>query len=268
MPRLVRRSGLTLIELLIAVSIMAMVTGSLAALSHGVRLAFEYTEGHGLATQHARVVLDRMARHVEGATASERFPGFLVVPTMDGGVEYPETLVIWHPTSTASDPSGLPKFNELIIYAPSLSSPSQLLEITVPSDTRTTPDITNLSQWRTELNSIRGSSRSQEYALTSLLRTVGLAGSAGNGQSRGAVRFTTRLRPSEAEWTAYKNGTRAWASLPWMQGVFGSKTGLRQASLAIELQLMPGDVPIVANAGSRIPIPFFGAAALVYRLER
>lgn len=262
------RSGLTLIELLIAMSIMAMVIGSLGALAHGVQLAFEYTEGHGLATQHARIVLDRIERHVEEATASEQFPGFLVVPSIVGSWEFPETLVIWHPSGSASDPDGLPRFNELVIYSPSLNAPNQLLEITVPNDSRAVPEIANLAQWRSELNTIRGGTRSQSYVLTSLLRTCSAPGGSGNTQWRGALRFVARLRPSEAEWAAYKDGTVDWADLPWVREVFGSKTGLRQVSLQIELQLMPGATPIVANENTHTAVPFFGAAALVYPLER
>lgn len=262
------RGGLTLIELLIAMSIMAMVIGSLGALAHGVQLAFEYTEGHGLATQHARVAIDRLTRHVEEATTSGQFPGFLVVPSIEGSGEYPETLVIWHPSGLAADPEGLPRFNELVIYSPSLNAPNQLLEITVPTDNRTVPDVSNLAQWRSELNTIRGGSRSQSQVLTSLLRTCSAPGGSGNTQRRGALRFSARLRPSEAEWTAYKEGTADWADLPWVQGVFGSQTGLRQASLQIELQLMPGTTPIVAHENTHVAVPFFGSAALVYPLER
>jgi hypothetical protein len=205
---------------------------------------------------------------VEEATTSGQFPGFLVVPSIEGSGEYPETLVIWHPSGLAADPEGLPRFNELVIYSPSLNAPNQLLEITVPTDNRTVPDVSNLAQWRSELNTIRGGSRSQSQVLTSLLRTCSAPGGSGNTQRRGALRFSARLRPSEAEWTAYKEGTADWADLPWVQGVFGSQTGLRQASLQIELQLMPGTTPIVAHENTHVAVPFFGSAALVYPLER
>ncbi len=262
------RSGLTLIELLIAMSIMAMVAGSLGALAHSVQLSYEYTEGYGKATQHARVILDRIERHVEQATANDQFPGFLVVPSVEGSYEYPETLVIWRPSGDPSDPDGLPTFNELIIYAPNLSAPGQLLEITVPHNSTTVPAVDDLSQWRSALSNIRAGVRSQSYELTSLLRICRAPGGTGNSAYRGAVRFSSQLRPSAEEWSAYRAGTLDWDELSWVQNTFGSTSGLRQALLQIELQLMPGDTPIVADPDSQIPIPFFGSAALIYQLER
>ncbi|MDY0167749.1 MAG: prepilin-type N-terminal cleavage/methylation domain-containing protein [Thermoguttaceae bacterium] len=260
--------GLTLIELLIAMSIMAMVVGALGTLAHGVQLAFEYTEGRGLATQHARVVLDRIARHVEEATASGEFPGFLVVPAVEGGGEFPEVLVVWHPNGQPADPDGLPRYNELVIYAPNVSNASQLLEMTAPQDNRTVPPISDMSRWRSELSALRGNSRMESFALTNLLRMCSVSGTGGSSDQRGAVRFHSRVRPSEADWAAYKSGEKDWTELPWVQGVFGSQTGLRQAALQIEFQLMPGDAPVVADTNTHGAVPFFGAAALYYQLER
>ena len=67
--------GLTLLELLVAMSIMAMVVVSLGTLANGVQQGFDYTEGHSTATQHARVTLERITRSVREAQASEQFPG-------------------------------------------------------------------------------------------------------------------------------------------------------------------------------------------------
>ncbi len=263
-----RFRGLTLIELLIAMSIMAMVVGTLGALAHGVQLGYEYTEGHGLAVQHARVVLERISRRVEECTAGEQFPGFLVVPQYEGGVELPEMLVVWHPSGTASDPNGLPRYNELVLYTPNAYAPNQLLEVTIAGDTRTVPPPNDLARWRSELASLRNTWRWQAFPLTSLLRVCRVSGALGNAQGRGAVRFQSRLRPSEADWARYQSGDLEWSELPWVRGIYGSRTGLRQAALQIELQLMPGDVPVAADAGTHTALPFFGAAARYYPLER
>ena len=262
------RRGLTLLELLIATSIMAMVVVTLGTLAHGVQSAFEYTEGHGLAVQHARVVLDRIARRVEDATANEHFPGFLVVPWREGSLEFPEVLVVWHPDGEAADPDGLPRYDELVIYAPNLSVPSQLLEFTIPSDTRTVPPPGDLAQWRSELDTLRSSGHLQSVALTDLLRVCRVPGTSGSSPWRGAVRFGSRLRPSAADWARYESGELEWAELPWAQGTYGSRTGMRQAALQIELQLMPGKAPVVAEASAQTAVPFFGAAARYYPLER
>ncbi len=267
-PGPARRCGLTLMELLIATSIMAMVAGTLGALAHGVQSAFEYTEGHGLATQHARVVLDRIAQHVETATASEEFPGFLVVPWREGSLDFPEMLVVWHPDEKAADPDGLPRYDELVIYAPNPSVPSQLLEFTIPSDARTVPPPGDLAQWRSELDALRSSGRLRSFVLTNLLRMCRVPEAGGDSQWRGAVRFGARLRPSEADWARYESGELEWAELPWARGTYGSRTGLRQAALQIEIQLMPGKAPVLGEASAQTAVPFFGAAARYYPLER
>lgn len=263
-----RRAGLTLIELLIAMSIMAMVVGSLGALAYGVQSGFEYTEGRGIATQHARVVLDRITQRVEQATTSERFPGFLVVPYVEGGAEFPEVLVVWHPSGKPSNPTGLPRYNELVIYAPDRTTPSQLLEITAPLDSRTVPPPEDLARWRSELNTLRNSWRSRSFVLTNLLRKCSVPGATGDSRWRGAVRLKSRLRPSEADWALYHNGERDWTELPWVQGIYGSRTGMRQASLQIEIQLVPGDTTVLSETNTHIAVPFFGAASLYYHLER
>ncbi len=260
--------GLTLIELLIAMSIMAMVVGTLGGLAHGVRTAFEYTEGYGVATQHARVVLDRIARRVEGAKANAHFPGFLVVPEIEGTWEFPETLVIWRPNGAPANPNGLPRYNELVIYTPNLNSPGQLMEMTVPLDDRTVPPTDELSRWRSELKTIREGSGFESTVLTHLLRVCLAPEGNRNAPWRGAVRFQSRLLPSEQDWSLYTTGDVAWQELPWAQGIHGSQTGLRQASLQIELQLTPGDLAFATSAGSQAPAVFFGAATLYYQLER
>lgn len=261
------RSGLTLLELLIAMSIMVIVVAALAGLARAVQLGSEYGEGHGAATQHARVVIERISRSVQQATASESFPGFLVVAEEAGAWRFPDTLVVWRPEGAPADPDGLPRFSELVIYCPHPDVPNQLLEVTVPGDGRTVPPVEQEAQWASELAAIKSSGGARAVALTTLLRTCSPP-DLGETQGRGAVRFEARLRPSAAEWTAYKAGTLAWNDLSWVQGIHGSGTGLRQAWLRMELQLMPGEKAAADDPGGQQAIPFFGSAALYYEMNR
>ena len=73
------RGGMTLLELVVAMTIMVMVVVALGGLTRTVQQGFEYSEGYGVATQHARVVLDRIAQNVCQATANDQFPGCIVV---------------------------------------------------------------------------------------------------------------------------------------------------------------------------------------------
>jgi len=261
------RRGLSFLELLVAVTILVMLAGTLAALGEAVQQGFEYCEGYGEATQHARVVLERIERTVAEATANERFPGFLVVSDQVGAWELPEVLVVWHPDGPPADPEGLPRFNELVIYCPDWYLPNQLVEITVPGDTRTVPDPSDLASWRSELAAIRKARNRRAVVLTSLLRTAVIP-EAGNESMRGAVRFVGRLRPSETEWEEYQAGVRDWEDLSWVQWLYGPQTGLRQAWVRIEIQLMPGQTWVANDPARYQPLPFFGSAAVYYQLHR
>jgi hypothetical protein len=262
-----RRLGMTLIELLLASAILIMVVGALGAVGNAVQQGYEYSEGYGLATQHARVVLDRITRNVSQATANEQFPGFLVVASSQGTWRYPDALVVWHPSGAAASPTGLPQFNELIVYCPSAAAPNTLLEITTSADTRTVPAVTNPTQWLTEIQNMQSSTTNQKVTLTNLLRTCA-TGTTPPLTWRGAVRFEQRLTPSDTQWNQYQGGTLNWNQLSWVQGIYGSQTGLRQAWLRIELQLMPGAAWVAANPAAARAAPFFGSAALYYEMHR
>ena len=275
-PRTVRRDrraqrpGLTLLEMMLAIAILVMIAGALAGLSKAVQMTSDYGEGQGMTTQHARVALERIERTVSEAAANESFPGFLVVEEYVSSWRFPDTLVVWHPPAgvAAADPKGLPRFSELVIFCPNPQQPSQLLEITVPGDTRTAPAADNQAAWASEITAIKKSSTAQTVLVTDLLRTCYVADSTSSTSDlgRGAVRFESRLRPSADEWSQYRSGTLPWRQLSWVQGIYGSQTGLRQAWLRIEMQLAAGGT--AAAAGLPQGIPFFGSAALYYEMHR
>ena len=261
-----RRRGLTFIELVIAMSLMVVLVGTLETLAEAVHEAFEYNESHGLELQHARVVLDRISRTASGAFANEQFPGFIVLSTQVGSYSYPDTLVVWRPASgTPVNPTGLPQFNELVVYCPSTSNPIQLLEITVLNDTRTVPLPSATATWATEIAAIKSSTVNTNVMLTDLMRS---ATPSGSGAKRGAVRFTTRSIPSDAQWAQYKASTLTWKQLTWCQGLYGSTTGLRQVWLRTEIQMVPAPNIMAEEMVATVATPFFGSAALYYEMHR
>lgn len=254
---------MTLLELLIATSIMAIMAGVLGALAHSVQMQSQHSASHGEAVQHARVVLDRMQRVMNEAIANEQFPGIFVIPTTVGADMYPDMVAVWRPTGTPVDGNGLPRWNELVLYCPSTQNPAILLELTCPSDSRTVPSTSNLSSWRAELTSQLQSNASVKTELTSLLRTA-KPGTA--NALRGVVRFDLFKRPSDSEWADYKANRLNWADLSWVQGIYGTRTGLRQVRCAIELQLRPGldsDDPTGQQT-----LTFFGSAAVYHELRK
>jgi len=256
-----RRYGLTLLEMLIAMSIMVAVVGTLGILSRGVEQAFQYSEGYGAAVQHARVCLERISRTVREATANDKFPGLIVLAETEGTWSFPDTLVVWNPEGDPANADGLPRFDELVVFCPNWDAPNQLVEVTFPNDPREVPAADDQSAWKAELSALKTKPATQAVALTSLMRVCTVPES-GDDPLRGALRFEARLSPSQDDWSDYEGGTLDWDDLNWVQGIYGSQTGLRQVWLRTELQLVPGDaedLPVV---------PFFGSSALYYELHR
>jgi hypothetical protein len=275
---------MTMLEVLIAISIIVMIVGSMGALASAVQSSADYSSSCATATEHARVTLDRIERMVEGAFANEKFPGFIVLEDEDavGSYHYPDTLVVWDrdrvktdpPRKPLNDPTRLPYHDELVVFCPDPNAPNRLVEIT----SRCTTSLgSNPDNWATEIGLFKSSMVVLDAAilngdgvaeadyeartLTELLRSC--AASDGARTTRGAIRFESRLRPSDAEW---KNKSLNWSDLSWVQGVFGPMTGLRQAWLRIELQLVP---PVAAGdtAAMTQAVPFFGSAAVYYPMR-
>lgn len=244
------RRGLSLAELMISIAIMAMLSGVLATMALGVQSANEYTRGQSTAAQHARVVLQRIDRTLQNATFSESFPGFAVVSWTEGSESFPDTLVVWKPSGTAVDPSGVPRANELVIYRPDPTTPSQLLEITNPYELPTvTYAANNTSSWRTLVTTLVGRSNAQKVVLTDLMRTA-----LGSSTRRGVVRFRSVSAPTETEISNYRAASANWSSLNWPL----DRYGMRNQTCYTELQLVPDND---ASDGALV-LPFFWSTSL------
>jgi len=273
------RAGLTFVELLLAISVVMMIVLALSAVTTAVTSGYEYSTGYSEILQQVRVALSRIERTAKTATASESFPGMLVVPQTSGSYEYPDAVVLWNPDSgTAANPDGLPRMNEIVVFRTHPYSPNQLIEMRYPNDTNEVPDPADLTEWRELLDdylaaqSGAGGSisdfesweRPSVAVLTERVRTA-LAGDSiySNGATAiGAVRFEVRLSPNDEDLTYYEAGKLTWGELPWPQGVYSTSSGMRQAWLRTEIQLLP-DV----GENTADPIPFFGSAALYYDLS-
>lgn len=263
------RRGLTLIELLSAMMIMTMIVGTLGAMAKAVFVSSEYGQGHAATSQHARVAIDRIGRAVRGAYASELYPGFGVIDEQVGVWRLADTLVVWRPRVTPSTPTaepfhaeGPPRFNELVVFCPDPDEPNQLIELTAADgDTR---DMTTATLF-SDVESLKRSKSSKKVVLTDLLHAASLNG---NSEQRGAVRFEVQVRPTEQQWADYEAGSLAWGDLPWVQGVYSSKTGLRQVWVRIEMQLTPAAAAAVSEKEQLPPVPYFGSAALYYEMNK
>ncbi len=260
------RFGVSVAELLVAISIVAMVATATAALARAMQQAFEIMEAQGQVVQQARVCLERIVHTVSQARTSPQFPGFLVVTYSFDTFPIADTLVVWSPKGNAAEPEGLPRFNELVVYCPHPEHPNRLLEIRFPEDSRPVPPITDLSSWRQELQNLKQASDAQRVELSALMRTVTLTTGLVTKRQAG-LWFFSRMRPSEEEWLQYMQGSRSWESLSWVQGMYGVHRGIRQHWLRIELQMLPPELAS-SSTGTREPLPFFGSVAIYYPVKR
>lgn len=258
-----RRTGLTAVELLMAVATLAMVLAAAATLSSAVHVGYEHSHGVGTATQHARVALDYIRRAVLTAQAAETDPGVAVVESWEGSWRFPDVLVVWSPESAPINPLGPPLVRELLVIAPDPRDPRQLVAVRDPADAQPAPlaDL-NSGTWPARIGALLRSRTARRVVLTDRLHTaVGPSGT-----TRGAVRFELRLAPTAAQWDAYRSGKLGWNDLPWPLGWYSSRTGMRQTWVRMELQLSAGQQP---STDSQPPaLPFFGSAALYYELPR
>jgi prepilin-type N-terminal cleavage/methylation domain-containing protein len=259
-----RARGMTLVELLLASSIMALAVAAIASLGSAAQSAAAYGGAHGSVVEQGRMISGRIARTVEEATFNENFPGFIVISsTVDGG-RYPDALAVWRggcdPNDSGGDPR-LPLKEELVIYTPHPIFVNTLVELTMPGNAASVPAISDTAAWQTLLLTAQLGASSKQIVLTRQLRVCTTNGEVlpvgYNQRRRGAVRFESRLRPSEAELD-----TLDWDEMAWPQSIHSAETGLRQAWLRFELQLMP-EGTVGAEA-----VPFFGSASLYYDMKR
>lgn len=261
------RRGLSLTELLVAATIMVMIVGAMSMLAMTVHSANDHCQGQSTAAQHGRVVLDHITRSISSATASESFPGVVVISDPVGSWTFPDTLVVWLPEGPAADPEGLPRVSEIVLFAPDLAQPNSLVRLRQEGNNATVPAATELASWRALAAAIRTDPDAERTVLTNRLRTGSLIEGTGAGTTtnvRGCLRFTRLMAPSESEWADYKEGDLDWDEVAWPLDAFSSVTGTRRVVCQIELQIAPADTDTSAVTA----VPFFGSAGVTYDLSR
>jgi hypothetical protein len=263
-----RRCGLTLAELLVATTIMLLIATAVATLASTVQSTNSFCQGYTVSGQHARVALSRVQRTVESATASEQFPGFIIVTEQAGAQELPSTLVVWSPVAAPVNPIGLPLINEIVVYSPNPARPNELLEIRSPTDVSIVPAATDVGSWRTLTDQLKSSTSTVKVVLTTRLRTAPLTGSYSESLTpadlRGVVRFRRLIAPTDQDWARYRAGTKNWQDLNWPLDSYRLTSGTRAVVCQTEIQIAPGSMASAPTTA----IPFYGSASITYELLR
>lgn len=260
-----RRGVVTLTELLISLALVGMIALACGVLFSAAERAWRFAQSQASLMQEGQLSLERIRRAVEQAYTSQQFPGFIVLEETQAGWRFPQTLVVWNPSSPVDESRLLPRVGELVIFCPNPNRPEELLEVRPPENSSLCPPPSQRDRWRQLVNGVLSSPASERAVLTDRLRTVAdpAAGPAGR---RAGVFFFAMQRPSDDELAAFQAGQRSWNSLPWVQGIFGPHFGLGQHWLRIELQLTGGEDPSTGSAAE--VIPFFGSVAVYYGIAR
>ncbi len=276
-----QRLGVTLLELMMALAVVAMLMVGLAGLSMTVQDSAKFNQGYVKAAQHARVVKARIIRTINTATATEDYPGAVVLEeTVDTWWRFPDTLVVWSPeTGNAVDATTGPLISELVVYMPNPDSPNELWELTERSNTgqallgaAAINWVTSgtLIGWKNTVASMVASPTSQKVVLTDLLR-IASTSTTDNSVSnlwRGCLRFESEMNPTRSAWDDYLGGFWEWEEMSFAQDIHGSQTGLRQVWVRFEFQLQPEHSSVAGDSVVMPPLPFFGSAAIYYEMHR
>lgn len=264
-------NGLSLIELILALGITAMVTVALCGLTSAVQSAWTISRNYHEVCLQGRAVLDRI-RWMVGQAGTYRIDGgrvrlgVEVIARTTDGVVLPEILVVWSGGRSGGIQEKrqptlvLPRINELVIYVPDPGAANRLVEIQFPSNTSTI-DFASSGFQTQILSLIAGSTADQRLMLADRLRVCRLSES---GASIGCLRFELLQKPTEAQVTNTVVGSDQWHALPWSQGMGFSRGGMRQATVRIELQLETVNGASLVGVSSPTAIPIPGSASVRY----
>ena len=247
-----RRVGMSLTEFLVAVTIMSLVAVAIGTASLTSSSLDATAQGMSETIQHARVVQDIFRRTVSQAHGSLAFPGLLVLTRSTAMGVFPDTLVVWSPDGSPSDPEGLPRFSELVVFCGHPDYPNELIAVTDRTDSRQVPPKEDTDSWRNEIDAFVRQNRDNAVVLTTRVHVfqmgVGSFMVDGGGSStttirQSAVRFWVEQRPGSAEFDDYEAGTVAWNELRWPLDMYNSETGIVRVRCNLEFQLDVPDSP-------------------------
>ncbi|MEX0702657.1 MAG: prepilin-type N-terminal cleavage/methylation domain-containing protein [Planctomycetales bacterium] len=264
------RGGFTLVELMMAMTITAILAVILSGIVSAVHTAHAHTNGIEDATLQAQGTLDRIEYMVAHAGTyrvggNPSVVGIAVVTHQWAIHELPDVLVVWSGgrsggMAAAGEQTRLPRANELVVYAPDPADPARFLEFAFPNNTANVDF--QASGFRSQILSLLSSSQAEGVLLCDRVRRAQLP-QFGSYAAVAApnVRFDLGLTPSDSQVESAAPGTSAWNALPWAQGIVAGDSGLRQASVRIELMIEPRERPLPGTESLAVAIPFFGSAS-------
>lgn len=267
------RAGFTLLEVIIVMTIMPLLAMVVGGLVLAVHTAWNHTHGLEETAAQGRAVVERIRFMVSQAGIYEiagtpTTAGIAVIPRFFGPYELPEALVVWSGGRTGGMVEQgvqhrLPRAQELVVYTPDPAEPHRLLEVIFPGVT--TPVDFRSPGLPATVRLLLASPAAETTLLSDRVRRGLLDGvGAVPGSVAGNVRFGLATSPSDESMVAVLPGTAAWYGLTWPQTLVSSTSGVRQATVRIELQLTVRDQEDRHVDLAEACLPVFGSASYQY----
>lgn len=264
--RRLSRSGFTLAELIVASTITGLLALVLAGMTMAIHAAWQHTREVTDSSAAAEAALQRIRWMVAQAgvyrdASGLPKPGLRVISESWGEHEFPQILVIWSGGRDGDLHGGVfaerqPRFDELIVYAPHPADPGILCEFAFPGIS-STADLHDDSFPR-RLRRMLDSPDAEPIPLCRNVRVSAVREtSVGKKGTYPNVRFDLWWVPSDEQLEGVLVGSPEWFALPWPQSIVTADSGLRQGTLAIELQLEPTGRPTSPVPERTRAIPFF-----------
>lgn len=211
----IRRSGLTLIEIIVGIALMALIAASLSAMSQHALRVNETVERVNQSHQLISVVERKIVSILQSRVVTENFDGIFLAETATGQ----QGLLI-----RTNGTSSVPYESEIGIVTFDPNAPNQLC-LYRSSNSKKISGQAATSVWNKFFESAIQDSTSDKRVLTTQLATTdSVAGRVG------VFSWTSQVKPSEAELADFKSGLLTWDELAWPQDKFTLSTGTQRTT--------------------------------------
>ncbi len=254
------RTGFTLVELVISMTILSFTTMVIGGLMLAITSAWDHSTSLEDSRRQAQASLARIKWMIQQSgtykvAGQATTLGIAIIPTTCGSYQAPTQLVVWSGGSNGGmNAQGLktrlPLASEIVVYTPDPTTPSRLVEVTFPGNA-TSVDFRSAGFNATIASLMQTNGRQSILLCDRLHVTIGAA----SVPNVGNIRFEMTTNPSDSQIAAVSVGSQAWNDLPWGQGLVGADRALRTTNIRMELQIDPNPAKPLNDNGTSTALP-------------